>query len=53
MKFVQFLNALVAPSVNDELAKLDAHLLADIGYNTANARTDTIRVPVEAGVRLA
>lgn len=52
MKFVHLVKSLVAPTVNEELAKLDAHMLADIGYNTANARSKTIRVPAEAGVRL-
>ncbi len=52
MKFEKFLKAFVIPSTNVELAKLDAHLLADIGFNTANARTNTIRVPLESGIRL-
>lgn len=52
MKFIHLVKSLVTPSVNEELAKLDAHLLADIGYNTQNARTRAIRIPAEAGVRL-
>ena len=31
MKIVNFFKTLVAPSANEQLAKLDAHLLADIG----------------------
>lgn len=52
MKFTKFFSAIVKASVNADLAKLDAHQLADIGFNTANARTTVIRTPVEAGVRL-
>ncbi len=52
MKLKKLLKAFVAPTATNELAKLDAHLLADIGFNTANARTNTIRIPNEAGVRI-
>ncbi len=52
MKFVTLFKNIVAPSAASELAKLDAHLLADMGFNTANARSNTIRIPAEAGVRL-
>ncbi len=52
MKLGKFFDALMKRDVNVELSKLDAHLLADIGMNTANARSNTIRVPLEAGVRL-
>jgi hypothetical protein len=52
MKFVSAFKNFVSPSATAELAKLDAHLLADMGFNTANARTNTIRIPAEAGVRL-
>lgn len=52
MKLVNLFKTLVAPSVSEELAKLDAHLLSDIGYHTSNARSKAIRIPAEAGVRL-
>jgi hypothetical protein len=52
MNLIKLLKAIVAPSVTDELVKLDAHLLADIGFNTANARTNSIRIPASSGVRL-
>ncbi len=52
MKFENLLKAFATLSANNELAKLDAHLLADIGFNTANARTNTIRIPAESGIRL-
>jgi len=53
MKIVNLFKSFVAPSVSEELAKLDAHLLEDIGYHTSNVRSKTIRIPAEAGVRLA
>jgi len=53
MNLRKLLKAIVAPSTANELAKLDAHMLADIGFNTANARTNTIRIPADSGVRLA
>jgi len=52
VKIKNLIKAIVTPSINDELAKLDAHLLADIGLNSANARTTTIRIPTEAGIRI-
>ena len=52
MKIVNFLKNVAAPPANEQLAKLDAHLLADIGVSTANARTNCIRMPAEMGVRL-
>jgi hypothetical protein len=52
MKLGKFFGTLVRTPINVELSKLDAHLLEDIGMNTSNARTNTIRVPLEAGVRL-
>lgn len=52
MKFVNFIKSLAAPTANEQLAKLDAHLLADIGVSAAYARTNTIRVPADLGVRL-
>ncbi len=52
MKIVTLFKNFVTPSTAHQLAKLDAHLLADMGFNTANARTNTIRIPAESGVRL-
>ncbi len=52
MKFVKLLKTIVAPSANGQLAKLDAHLLADFGVITTYTRTDSIRVPGDLGVRL-
>ena len=52
MKFVNLLKSFVAPSANEALAKLDAHLLADIGATTVFGRTTEIRVPADLGVRL-
>ena len=52
MKFVNFLKSVVAPSANEELAKFDAHLLADFGVSTAYARSNCIRMPADLGVRL-
>ncbi len=52
MKFVRFLKNAVTPSANDQLAKLDAHLLADIGVSTAYARANCVRTPADLGVRL-
>ena len=51
MKFVKLLKTFVAPSANEQLARLDAHLLADFGVITTYGRTDTIRVPADLGVR--
>ena len=51
MKFVKLLKTLVAPSANEQLAKLDAHLLADLGFIKTYTRTDSIRVPADLGVR--
>ena len=53
MKFVNFFKNLVAPSANEQLAKLDVNLLADFGVITTYGRTDSIRVPADLGVRLA
>ncbi len=53
MKFAEIFSALVKSNGSQELAKLDAHQLADIGFNTSNARTNIIRTPAEAGVRTA
>jgi hypothetical protein len=52
MKFVKLFKTLFAPSANEKLARLDAHLLADIGAVTTYTRTDIIRVPADLGVRL-
>jgi len=52
MKFVKFVKSLVSPSANEELAKLDVHLLADIGVNTAFAHTKSVYAPADLGVRL-
>ena len=52
MNFVTAIKNLIAPSAASAISKLDAHLLADMGFNTANARTSIIRTPAEAGVRL-
>jgi hypothetical protein len=52
MKFVNLLKTFVAPSANDTLARLDAHLLADIGVITTYGRTDSVRVPADLGLRL-
>ena len=51
MKFVDFLKNFVAPSATEKLAKLDAHLLADLGFIKTYGRTDSIRVPADLGVR--
>jgi hypothetical protein len=51
MKFVKLLKAFVAPSANEQLARLDAHLLADLGFIKTFTRTDSIRVPADLGVR--
>lgn len=53
MKFGKLLKALFAPSLEEELSKLDAHLLEDIGFGAAHARTATVRIPAEIGTRLA
>jgi len=53
MKLAKLIKAIVAPSLNDELSKLDAHLLNDIGMSPVRGRSTTIRVPAEVGVRLA
>ena len=53
MKFVKLLKTFVAPSANEQLARLDAHLLADIGVITTYGRTDSVQVPADLGVRLA
>ena len=52
MKFVNLIKTLVAPSANDQLARLDAHLLADFGVITTYGRADTVHVPSDLGVRL-
>ena len=52
MNFVSLLKAAVAPSANEQLAKLDDHLLADIGVSTAYARANCIRTPADLCVRL-
>jgi hypothetical protein len=52
MKLVKFIKSLTAPSANKELAKLDAHLLDDIGVSVAYARTNIMRLPADLGVRL-
>jgi len=51
MKFVKLLKAFVAPSANEQLARLDAHLLAALGFIKTFTRTDSIRVPADLGVR--
>jgi hypothetical protein len=51
MKFVKLLKAFVAPSANEQLARLDARLLADLGFIKTFTRTDSIRVPADLGVR--
>ena len=51
MKFAKLLKAFVAPSANEQLARLDAHLLADLGFIKTFTRTDSIRVPADLGVR--
>ncbi len=51
MKFVKLLKTIVAPSANEQLARLDAHLLADFGVITTYTRSDSIRVPADLGVR--
>ncbi len=51
MKFVKLLKTIVAPSANEQLARLDAHLLADFGFITTYTRSDSIRVPADLGVR--
>lgn len=53
MKFVKLIKAFVAPSANDQLARLDAHLLSDFGVITTYGRTDSVSVPADLGVRLA
>lgn len=52
MKIVNFIKNIVSPSADEQLAKLDAHLLADIGINTAFGRTTDIRIPADLGIRL-
>jgi hypothetical protein len=52
MSFVNFIKSVVAPSANEQLAKMDAHLLADIGVSTAYARANCVRMPADLGVRL-
>lgn len=52
MKIVNFIKNLVASTADDQLAKLDAHLLADIGVSTAFARTKRTYAPADLGVRL-
>ena len=52
MKFVNLLKTFVAPSANEKLARLDAHLLADFGAITTYGRTDSVHVPTDLGVRL-
>ncbi len=51
MKFVNLLKTFVTPSANEKLAKLDAHLLADLGLIKTFTRADSIRVPADLGVR--
>ena len=53
MKLVKLFKTFVAPSATDQLAKLDAHLLADFGVITTYGRTDSVQVPSDLGVRLA
>ena len=48
---MKFLKTFVAPSANEQLAKLDTHLLADLGFIKTYTRTDSIRVPADLGVR--
>jgi hypothetical protein len=52
MTLVNFVKSLVAPSASEQLGKLDAHLLNDIGVSAAYARTNIIRLPADLGVRL-
>lgn len=51
MKFVKLLKAFVAPSANEQLARLDPYLLADFGFITTYTRADSVRVPADLGVR--
>ncbi len=53
MKLAKLIKAVVSPLKGDDLAKLDAHLLEDIGMSPMRGRTTTIRIPAEHGVRLA
>ena len=52
MKFVKLLRKFVAPSANEALARLDAHLLADLGMTTTYTRADATRIPSDLGLRL-
>lgn len=52
MKVVNFFKTLVTPTASEQLAKLDAHLLADIGVSTAYARSSVVRMPSDLGIRL-
>ena len=51
MKFVNLYKSFFAPSANEELARLDAHLLADIGAMSFYTRTDIVRVSADLGIR--
>ncbi len=52
MKLINMIKSFAAPNLEEQLARLDAHLLADIGFNTSESRTTVIRIPAEMGVRL-
>ncbi len=52
MKFVKLIKNFVTPSANEALAKLDAHLLADIGVATTYGNTSGTRTPSDLGIRL-
>jgi hypothetical protein len=52
MKIVTLFKLLFAASASEKLARLDAHLLADIGAVTTFSRHDSIRVPADLGFRL-
>ena len=51
MKILKLLKTYVAPTANEQLAKLDTHLLTDLGFIKTYTRTDSIRVPADLGVR--
>ncbi len=44
MKIVDVFKNLVAPSANEQMAKLGAHLLADIGVNASSDRSNFNRI---------
>lgn len=52
MKIVNLFKNLVSRTANEELAKYDAHLLADIGVKTTFHRTTSMNIPADLGLRL-